>query len=106
MRVVSIAILPRRSPPLRKRPVISLPPLAVLVALSALVTVSLLVTAVAFGAAKHTQRVSVSSAGAQGNNGSGDTPPSVSSDGRSSATNLVPGDTNGFPDVFERGSYR
>ncbi len=48
-------------------------------------------------------RVSISSAGAQGNAGSG--APSVSSDGRyaafySYASNLVSGDTNGYPDVF------
>ncbi len=50
-----------------------------------------------------TTRVSVSSAGAQGNGDSGD--PSLSADGRyilfqSSATNLVPGDTNGLKDEF------
>ncbi len=47
--------------------------------------------------------VSVSTSGIQGNNGSEF--PSVSADGRfvtfsSLATNLVPGDTNGVPDVF------
>ena len=51
-----------------------------------------------------TERVSVDSAGNQGNSGSYD--PSLSADGRvvafiSWASNLVPGDTNGyFPDVF------
>jgi Tol biopolymer transport system component len=50
-----------------------------------------------------TTRVSVDSAGAQGNLSSSD--PSISEDGRyvaflSSATNLVPGDTNGYQDVF------
>src|SRR5262245_38698554 len=50
-------------------------------------------------------RASVSSNGAQGNAGSGD--PALSSDGRfvafvSDATNLVPGDTNAWPDVFVR----
>ena len=50
-----------------------------------------------------TTRVSVSSAGAQGNYYSGE--PAISPDGRfvafvSDATNLVPGDTNGVADVF------
>jgi Tol biopolymer transport system component len=50
-----------------------------------------------------TTRVSVSSAGAEGNNNSGST--SISADGRyvafdSGASNLVPGDTNGRSDVF------
>jgi Tol biopolymer transport system component len=50
-----------------------------------------------------TARVSLSSAGAEGNDESHS--PSISSDGRfiafySSASNLVPGDTNNFPDVF------
>ena len=50
-----------------------------------------------------TTRVSVSSAGAQGNGESGD--PTLSADGRyvlfqSSATNLVAGDTNGLKDEF------
>jgi Tol biopolymer transport system component len=52
-----------------------------------------------------TRRVSVSSTGAQGNDGSSD--PSISADGRfvafrSSASNLVPGDTNGVLDLFVR----
>jgi Tol biopolymer transport system component len=52
-----------------------------------------------------TARVSVSSAGQQGNSGSAK--PAVSADGRyvafvSLASNLVPGDTNGVPDVFVR----
>jgi Tol biopolymer transport system component len=52
-----------------------------------------------------TQRVSVSSAGAQADFGS--TIPAISADGRyvvfeSFATNLVPGDTNGLTDVFLR----
>jgi Tol biopolymer transport system component len=52
-----------------------------------------------------TQRVSVDSAGIQGNGSS--TSPSISADGRfvafgSGATNLVPGDTNGRGDVFVR----
>lgn len=52
-----------------------------------------------------TQRVSVSSAGAQGNQESRF--PSLSADGRyvafwSAASNLVPNDTNGFNDVFVR----
>jgi len=50
-----------------------------------------------------TTRVSVDSAGYQGNFGSGN--PSISADGRyvafdSDASNLVPGDTNGYSDVF------
>ncbi len=50
-----------------------------------------------------TSRVSVSSTGQQGNSHSGS--PTISADGRfvgfeSSASNLVPGDTNGEPDIF------
>ena len=50
-----------------------------------------------------TERVSVDSAGNQGNRGGG--APSLSADGRfvafeSVASNLVPGDTNGANDVF------
>jgi Tol biopolymer transport system component len=50
-----------------------------------------------------TERVSVDSGGAQGDDGSND--PSLSADGRfvafwSRATNLVGGDTNGFIDIF------
>jgi len=53
--------------------------------------------------AQHTARVSVDSAGSEGNNLSYQ--PSISGDGRfvafeSAATNLVGGDTNGFQDVF------
>ena len=52
-----------------------------------------------------TERVSVSSGGAQGNGDSFD--PAISADGRfvafgSDATNLVPGDTNNAYDVFVR----
>ncbi len=52
-----------------------------------------------------TTRVSVSSTGVQGNAFSGR--PAISGDGRfvafqSSASNLVPGDTNGQPDIFVR----
>jgi len=52
-----------------------------------------------------TERVSVSTVGAQGNGGS--LTPSMSTDGRcvcilSAASNLVPGDTNNFPDIFVR----
>src|SRR5207249_8340068 len=55
-----------------------------------------------------TERVSVDSAGTQGNNSSAE--PSISADGRfvafdSSATNLVPGDTNGAEDVFVHDSH-
>jgi Tol biopolymer transport system component len=54
-------------------------------------------------AAGATQRVSVSSSGAQGNNISSS--PAISADGRfvafvSAATNLVPGDTNAVRDIF------
>jgi len=57
------------------------------------------------GLAGTTERVSVSSAGEQGNSGS--TYPAVSADGRfvafdSWASNLVPGDTNDWGDVFVR----
>ena len=53
--------------------------------------------------ASQTALVSVDSAGTQGNEDSGG--PSLSADGRlvtfaSSATNLVPGDTNGAKDIF------
>lgn len=53
--------------------------------------------------AKRTTRVSVSSSGAEGDKGS--FTPAISGNGRwvafvSAATNLVPGDTNGDPDVF------
>jgi Tol biopolymer transport system component len=53
-----------------------------------------------------TERVSVSSGGGQAT-GSGTDHPSISADGRivafeSSAANLVPGDTNGQPDIFVR----
>jgi Tol biopolymer transport system component len=56
-------------------------------------------------ASGRTERVSVSGKGRQGNGGSAG--PAVSSDGRfvvfeSSATNLVPGDTNGRTDIFVR----
>jgi Tol biopolymer transport system component len=52
-----------------------------------------------------TERVSVSSAGAEGDDSSGASP--ISADGRfvvfmSDATNLVAGDTNGYMDVFVR----
>jgi Tol biopolymer transport system component len=59
------------------------------------------------GLAQVTQRVSVSSAGEQGNYLSGSGYPAISSDGRfiafvSFATNLVDGDTNFSADVFVR----
>jgi hypothetical protein len=52
-----------------------------------------------------TRRVSVGPAGQQANDGSAD--PAISAHGRfvafvSAASNLVPGDTNGFDDVFVR----
>lgn len=61
-----------------------------------------------------TERVSVSSAGRQGNSGSSfefDSPLAISGDGRyvvfdSGATNLVPGDTNRVLDVFIRDRKR
>ena len=51
------------------------------------------------------ERVSVSSDGSQGNGGSGEYVVSINADGRyvaftSFASNLVPGDTNGYMDVF------
>lgn len=54
-----------------------------------------------------TERVSVNSDGEQGNGNSGDFGTNISADGRyvafhSFATNLVPGDTNGWTDVFVR----
>jgi Tol biopolymer transport system component len=54
-----------------------------------------------------TERVSVSSAGVQGNMVSGVSGLAISADGRyvtynSNATNLVAGDTNGFSDIFVR----
>ena len=68
---------------------------------------ALLIPGTAAAAAKKTQRVSVSSAGVQGNLRSGIYKPSVSADGRyvafeSAASNLVAGDTNGYIDVFVR----
>ena len=68
---------------------------------------TLFVPGTAAAAAKHTQRVSVSSAGNQGNGDSGLSAPSISADGRyvafdSKASNLVAGDSNGFFDVFVR----
>ncbi len=56
-----------------------------------------------------TVRVSVSSAGRQGDRKSLD--PRISADGRvvaflSAAKNLVAGDTNGRPDIFSRGPLR
>jgi hypothetical protein len=59
------------------------------------------------GRAQVTERVSVASNGTPGNAASGTGGISVSADGRyvafsSYATNLVPGDTNGFSDIFVR----
>ena len=72
-----------------------------------LLIAALLVPGTAAAAAKKTQRVSVSSAGVQGNSTSGVNAPSVSADGRyvafdSVASNLVAGDSNGYEDVFVR----
>ena len=60
----------------------------------------------ASGCTPSTTRVSVANDGTQANNLS-DGPPSISADGRfvafeSEASNLVPGDTNGFRDIFVR----
>ena len=68
---------------------------------------ALLVPGTAAAAAKHTQRVNVSSAGAQADQGVASNPPALSANGRyvafaSDATNLVSGDTNGFSDIFVR----
>jgi Tol biopolymer transport system component len=54
-----------------------------------------------------TDRVSVATGGVQANDYSGEYPPSISAGGRyvafvSVASNLVPGDTNGYQDVFVR----
>ena len=72
-----------------------------------LLIAALLMPGTAAAAAKKTQRVSVSSAGVQGNLRSGIYKPSVSADGRyvafeSAASNLVAGDANGYIDVFVR----
>jgi Tol biopolymer transport system component len=70
-------------------------------------TVLALVPSVAAGAgagpAGSTSRISVTAAGAEGDAGGG--PAAISADGRfvafqSESSNLVPGDTNDFPDVF------
>src|SRR5260221_5843339 len=55
--------------------------------------------------AQVTQRVSVSSGGVQGNGQTGYYGPTISPDGRyvafdSESSNLVPGDTNGYSDIF------
>jgi len=78
-----------------------------LLVMGSLLTATLLVPATAAAVAKHTQRVSVDSAGIQGNADSGAFAPSISANGRyvafdSTASNLVSGDTNGFYDVFVR----
>ena len=75
--------------------------------LLAVALIVLIAAGTAAAAAKHTQRVNVSSAGVQADQGSASNPPAVSANGRyvafaSSATDLVPGDTNGFEDVFVR----
>jgi hypothetical protein len=72
---------------------------------AALAAAGLLLAATAPAWAGKTERVSVSSSGAQADHGSYG--PVISADGRfvafaSSATNLVPGDTNGRDDVFIR----
>jgi Tol biopolymer transport system component len=72
------------------------------------VVATLLAPGAAVAAAKQTHRVSVSSAGVQGNANSGfNSAPAISAGGRyvafeSLASNLVPGDGNGFEDVFVR----
>src|SRR5262245_39606821 len=73
-----------------------------------------LVVAVLLGAssrAQFTERVSVATGGAQGNEHSGTFLPRITDDGRyvvfySDATNLVSGDTNGFRDAFLRDRKR
>jgi hypothetical protein len=80
------------------------------VALAGALAVGALVPALGVGGSTpKTKRVSVSSAGAEANEGSAN--PSVSADGRfvafqSSHSNLVAGDGNGFDDVFVRGRLR
>lgn len=75
---------------------------------TALVMAALLGGAMPAWAGGTTERVSVGRSGVQGNGGSGSERPSaISADGRfvaffSTATNLVPGDTNGHEDVFVR----
>lgn len=80
--------------------------------LAALLTTALAVTTVAATGASSTAthvgttwRVSVASDGAQGNGGAANSAVNMTPDGRyvvfsSSASNLVPGDTDGEPDVF------
>jgi len=78
-------------------------------ALTGVAFVALAVPSRGVGASALTERVSVSSTGGQGDgDSSGDALPAISGDGRyvafdSLATNLVPGDTNGFLDMFARG---
>src|SRR5689334_221677 len=74
-------------------------------AVGLLATAGLLPTTPVPAWAANTQRVSISSTGAQADGAS--TSPTISADGRfvaflSEATNLVPGDTNGMADVFVR----
>jgi Tol biopolymer transport system component len=81
------------------------PKLALL--LGSLLIAALLVPGSAAATTKHTQRVSVSSAGVQGNADSGNYPAAISANGRyvafdSAASNLVSGDSNGYVDVFVR----
>ena len=69
------------------------------------VTSLIFLAAGSFAAAQTTSRVSLDSSGGQGDARS--TSPSISADGRyvafaSFASNLVPGDTNGFADIFVR----
>ncbi|HUK78604.1 MAG TPA: hypothetical protein VL117_13575 [Thermoleophilia bacterium] len=75
--------------------------------LLAVALIMLVAAGTAAAAAKHTQRVDVSSAGAQADQGVYSNPPALSANGRyvafaSDATDLVPGDTNGHTDVFVR----
>ena len=81
------------------------PTLAML--LGALLVAVLLAPGAAAALARHTQRVSVSSAGAQGDANSSQYAPAVSANGRyvafdSSASTLVAGDTNAVSDIFVR----
>ena len=72
----------------------------------ALVAATLLAPGLVLGGPGTTERVSVDSAGGEGNGPQGSFSPDISADGRyvafshSDSSNLVPGDTNGLVDVF------
>jgi Tol biopolymer transport system component len=74
---------------------------------AAVVIILQILAGIGSAAAGDTERVSVNSSGQQATGTIGSAYPSLSADGRfvafnSSATNLVPGDTNNLPDVFVR----